>query len=241
MLRGKHGAAHSQTLRLTNNTAQTLAFDMEAMDVVTRDGQRIFVPAGEESRSIAATAVFSQKEVVIPAGATGEVTVTLTVVPETAIRAVAVLFRGKTTAGSRAGVGMTASLGSLLTFTLSDHFRVEPSPVEVTKQTDSANVAFSQWLTNAGMEPVIANGVVAVLSEKGTLVGKVPIQPQRLLPGEKLEFRTDYPSQLSSGQYHAVLSLQYEDKVLTTSADLVVRPAMADTVADSSAAQPPER
>jgi hypothetical protein len=198
---------------------------MEAVDVVTRGGHRIFVPAGEERRSIAATAVFSAKETVIAPGATGTATVTVTVPPETTIRAVAVVFRGKTRAATQQGVGMTASLGCLLTFTLSDDFRVEASPVEVTRQTEHANVAFSQWLMNTGVEPVVATGVAALLNKAGALVGKVPIEGQRLLPGERLEFRTDYPAQLNPGQYQAVLSLQYEDKVLTSSADVVVHPA----------------
>ena len=65
MLTGQPGQAYRQTLRLTNHTSRELAFRLEAQDVVVDEGRRLFVAAGERSGSIAATAVFSPKEVVI--------------------------------------------------------------------------------------------------------------------------------------------------------------------------------
>ena len=71
---------------------------------------------------------------------------------------------------------MTASLGALFTFTVSDNARIEASPVAVSAQSTSANLGISQVLTNTGSEPVIAGGVAAVLDETGTLVGKTSFE-----------------------------------------------------------------
>ena len=84
MLSGQPGQAHRQTLRLTNHTSRELAFRLEAQDVVADEGRRAFIAAGERSGSIAATAVFSPKEIVIAPGAVGIADVTLTLPPGSA-------------------------------------------------------------------------------------------------------------------------------------------------------------
>ena len=69
---------------------------MVAEDVVVQDGKRGFVPAGETAGGIAATAVFTQKQVVVKPGQSASVGVTFTVPPETPLRAAIALFRGLT-------------------------------------------------------------------------------------------------------------------------------------------------
>lgn len=231
MLSGQPGQAYRQTLRLTNHTSSDLAFRLEAQDVVTDDGRRVFVAAGERSGSIAATAVFSPKEIVIAPGAVGTADVTLTVPPGTTVRGVAALFRGQTVVGSQRGVAMTASLGSLITFTLSSDLRLDASAPEVSEQTDTSNLSLTEWVTNAGSEPVVASGTAALLNDAGVLVGKVPVEPQRLMPGERLSFRAEYPTLLGPGRYRALLSLEYDDherKVLTRTADFAVPAVRGD-------------
>lgn len=222
MLKGQPGQGHRQTLRLTNHTSIELAFELTAQDVVADEGRRVFLAAGERSDSIAATAVFSPKEVVIPAGEVGTAHVTLTVPPQTAVRAVAAIFRGRTAIGARSGVAMTASLGCLITFTLSDDLRLGTSEPQVAEQTATTNLTVGQWVTNVGSEPVYPSGAVALLNETGTLVSRMPIEPQRLLPGERLMFGADYPTVVAPGRYRAVLSLEYEQKVLTSAVDFTV-------------------
>jgi hypothetical protein len=53
-------------------------------------------------------------------------------------------------------------------------------------------------------------------------VGKAPFEDQRLLPGERLLFRTEYPGELKAGDYRVFASFQYEEKVLTNSMDFSV-------------------
>jgi hypothetical protein len=231
MLSGQSGQAHRQTLRLTNHTSRELAFKLEAQDVIAEGGRRTFVAAGERPGSIAATAVFSPKELVIAPGAVGTADVTITMPPGSPIRGVAAIFRGQTIVGSQRGVAMTASLGSLITFSISGDIRIEAGAPEVSEQTDSSNLAVTEWVTNVGAEPVVASGGAAVLNETGTLVGRVPVAAQRLMPGERLAFKAEYPALLPPGRYRAILSLEYDDharKVLTRAAAFAVPAARDD-------------
>src|SRR4029077_10813255 len=65
MAKGNFGQGLTQTLTLTNQTARDFAFELVAEDVLVKDGKRTFVPAGETPNSIAATAVFTQKTVLV--------------------------------------------------------------------------------------------------------------------------------------------------------------------------------
>lgn len=227
MLSGQPGQAHRQTLRLTNHTSRELAFRLEAQDVVADEGRRAFIAAGERSDGIAATAVFLPKQIVIAPGATGVADVIVTMPSRSSVRGVAAIFRGQTVVGNQRGVAMTASLGALITFTLSEDLRLDAAEPSVSAQTNASNLAVSEWVTNVGTEPVVAGGAAAVLNDAGTLVGKIPVEPQRLMPGERLAFNAEYPALLAPGQYRAILSLEYDDharKVLTRAVAFTVSP-----------------
>lgn len=231
MLTGQPGQAYRQTLRLTNHTSSELVFTLEAQDVVADQGRRAFIAAGERPGSVAATAVFSPKRVVVAPGAVATADVTLTMPRGSSIRGVAAIFRGQTVVGNRGGVAMTASLGSLITFTFSGETRIEAGAPEVTQQTETRNLALTQWVTNVGSEPVVASGAAALLDEAGALIGKIPVEAQRLMPGERLAFEAEYPELLAPGRYRAILSLEYDDharKVLTRAAEFRVPGAVGD-------------
>ena len=237
-LAGQPGQAYRHTLRLTNHTTRELSFRLEAQDVVADKGRRTFVNAGERPDSIAATAVFSPKEITIAPGAVGTADVTLTVPGGTAVRGVAAIFRGQTLVGNQRGVAMTASLGALITFTLSGSIHLDASAPEVSDQTEASSLSSAEWVTNVGTEPVVASGAVALLNEAGTLVGKIPVEPKRLMPGERLSFSAEYPTVLTPGRYRALVSLEYDDqdrKVLTRMADFEVQAPRSDRrIADRS-------
>ncbi len=228
MLSGRPGQAHRQTLRLTNHTSRDLSFTLLAQDVVAENGRRAFLDAGVRPDSIAARAIFSPVELTIPAGGIGTADVTVTVPARTDVRGVAAVFRGHTTVDSRSGVAMIASLGCLITFSLSDNVTLVAEPPEVSPQTATAPLVVSERVANTGSEPVVASGAMAVLTGTGILVGKVSVEPQRIMPGERLTFRADYPTLLGAGRYRAVLSLEYANKVLTSSVDVVVASSGAD-------------
>lgn len=219
MARGSYGQGLTQTLSLTNSTSAEFAFDMEAEDVVVQNGKRVYVPAGETQNSIAATAVFSRKQVTVKAFSMMSVDVRLTIPAETKIRAVVALFHGTNRLPtSSSALGMTASLGALITFNLSDNVKLEPEPVRVIPATETSNLTISEFISNVGTEPVLPDGLAVVLNSKGNLVSKVPFQQQRLLPGERLEFSAEYPDQLQPGDYKAMCTLQFEGKTLTSDA-----------------------
>lgn len=217
---GKPGQSTTQTLTLSNQTSMQLSFEMIAEDIVVRDGKRVDVSAGELPKSIAATAVFSKPTVTVPPGQAASVDVTVTLVPDTEVRAIKAIFHGTDKFASQSNsVSMTASLGCLITFTGSNNFAVSASAVQVTPQTATRPLKVSLELTNTGTEPVIPEGVAALLSEAGKLVGKVPFSPQRLLPGERLPFVAEYAGELQPGSYRAVTSFQFEDKTISNTVE----------------------
>jgi hypothetical protein len=232
MAKGNFSQQLTQTLTLSNNTGLDLGFELVAEDVVVKDGKRIFVPAGETPNSIAATAVFTPRMVevkgmapptfikgaiLIKAYSSGSADVRLTIPAETNIRAVALVFRGTDKLPtSTTGVGMTASLATLVTFNLTDNVKLAPEAVRVTPASETANMTVAQWIANTGTEPALPEGTAAVLSSSGSLVGKATFSPQRLLPGERLEFTAEYPDQLRPGDYRALCSFQFEGKTLTS-------------------------
>ena len=224
MARGSYGQGLTQTLTLTNNTGLDFAFEMQAEDVVIQDGKRVFVAAGETANSIASSAVFSQKLVVVKAHSSTNVDVRLTLPADTRLRAVVAVFHGTNKLPtSTSAVGMTASLGALITFNLSDNVKLQPEAVRVTPASESSNLTISQWVSNVGTEPVLPDGMAVLLNGKGSLVSKIPLSPQRLLPGERLEFSAEYPDQLQPGDYKAMCTLQFEGKTLTSDAPFTIR------------------
>src|ERR1700724_2459240 len=64
MAKGAYGQSLTQRLTINNQSPNVFNFLMVAQDVVVREGKRVFLPAGEMDNSIAATAVFSPKEIV---------------------------------------------------------------------------------------------------------------------------------------------------------------------------------
>ena len=223
MAKGNFGQTLTQTLTFTNNFGEDLGFEMVAQDIIVKDEKRIFVPAGETPNGIAATAVFSPKAVLVKAHSSGTVELRLTLPEETNVRAVSAIFQGTDKLQtSSSAVAMTASLAALVTFNLTNDIKLSPEPAHVAPATASANMAISQWLTNTGTEPVLPEGTAAILDSRGALAGKAMFAPQRLLPGERLQFSAEYPDQLQPGDYRALCTFQFEGKTLTSVADFKV-------------------
>ena len=223
MVQAQPGQGTTQNVSISNLTPVEFRFDLEAMDVAVRDGKRVFVPAGEMPGSIARTAVFSPPSVIVPPGGSATVQVTVTIPENPAMRAIVAVFRSNTKVQARNGFAMTASLGALMTFTLSNTLQIESSPLQFDGTSQGNNLAVSEWVTNTGKEPVIPQGVVAILNSTGKLVGKVPVEAMRLLPGERLEFKAEYPSTLQSGKYRALMTLEHDGTVLTTSSEFEIQ------------------
>lgn len=221
MLRGDHGQSTTQTLTLTNGTSRAFSFDLVAQDVITKDGVRSFADAGSIAGSIAATAVFSQTHIDVPPGQTVAVNVTVTLPPDTTQRAVVALFRGTNQVMSGI-VPMTASLGALLTFSVTDSIELDAQPLSVRPQSATANLGVTHACRNAGREPLVAKGVMAVIDARGSLVGKSPLTPRRLLPGEAADLGGEYGGELEPGKYRVFVTYEYEGKTLTRDAEVTI-------------------
>jgi hypothetical protein len=223
MLKAAFGQTIKQTITLNNGTTQGLDFEMIADDVVVKSGKRVFVSAGELPHSIASTAVFSERSGHVQPGSSQAVQVLLTVPDQTSIRAVAIYFRSKHVVVEHGTVSITATIGALITFVLSDDIAVQADPIRVHPATSSEDLKIIEALKNTGSEPVVPDGVAAFVDAGGSLAAKVPFQSQRLLPGERLEFTAEYAGRLKPGAYHVLCTFSYEGKALTNSVEMRVR------------------
>ena len=220
-LKGTFGQSVTQVLTLQNGTDFPLDFVMEAKDVIIRDGDRVFVEAGALGDSIAATAVFTPRQLHIDAHSNATVTVTLTLPATMRHRAVAAYFRGTNLVptGNRQA---RLSLGTLFTFTVSDRVSIAAGELEIKPPSASANAQIQSTLLNNGDEPVIPTGMSVILDANGQLVGKVPFPTRRLLPGEKTTLIADYPGELHPGSYRAVATFDVAGRAVTLSGAVAV-------------------
>jgi len=217
MLRGDAGQSTTQTLLLRNGTSRALSYDVLAQDVVVRDGKRVMIDAGQMPASIAATAVFSQRKIKVLPGESATVTATFTIPPNASSRAVVALFRGTDIIRNA-----TASLGALLTFTLSGAPALTTDPLKIQPQSATANLSVAQTCTNSGSEPLVAKGMLAVIGADGRIAGKAALTPRRLLPGERAELGAQYGADLQPGRYRVLVTYDYEGLALTQSAEVTI-------------------
>jgi hypothetical protein len=222
MVRCKLGQSTTQTLSIVNHTANDVRFKLSIEDVLVRDGQRSFSPAGRIANGIAVNSLAAPDAVVVKAGEEASVQVTLTLPPETGQRAVVAFFRGGVAAAGNGVVGLSASLGTLITFNVSGDYKLEAGSLQASPQTTTANVVLSEELRNSGSEPVVPKGVIVILNESGKRVAKAPFVPQRLLPGERLIFTATNPAQLAPGHYRTLSSFEFEGKVFTSAGEFTV-------------------
>jgi hypothetical protein len=222
-LSGHLGQSVRQTLKLDNATTLPLEFELEAKDVVVRNGARTFVAAGQLAQSIAATAVFSARRVAVPPHQARTVDVTLTLPRAASHRAAVVIFRGLTRIARGSRRTATVSLGTLFTFALSDAIAVAASDVTVSPQTPARNLRFEQTFVNSGNEPVVLKGITVIVDGSGVMVGRVPAAAHRLLPGERAAVRSEYAGELPRGRYRALATYEFEGRAVTRAAEFVVR------------------
>jgi hypothetical protein len=223
MLRGTPGQSATQTLTIINSASQPYAFDLVAKDVVVRDGKRVLVDAGQLPGSIAATAVFTRRSVTVAPGQRLSVEVTVTLPPKPAGHAVIAFFQG-TTKILHGNVMMTASLGTLLTFALSDDVSASLSQLTISPPTASANLAVAQQFVNDGSEPLFAKAMLAIINGAGALVARQALNPRRLLPGERADVRAEYGGDLAPGHYRALVTYDLQNqKSLTSAAEFDIR------------------
>ncbi|HWW61605.1 MAG TPA: hypothetical protein VN181_09570 [Thermoanaerobaculia bacterium] len=223
MLRGRVGQTTTQTLSFTNKTSRALSFEMMAQDAVVLDGTRSYVEAGTIPASIAATAVFSPKVFTAASGESVDIRVTVTIPPNPAVRAIAVMCQGTTKLGV-VPLQMTASVGTLFTFALAgDVIAATASPLLVQTPTASSYFAAGQQVVNSGTEPVVATGMLVILDESGVMIGRQVIPGWRMLPGEKTPVRVVYDGRLVAGHYRAMITYDLTDKTLTSVAEFDVQ------------------
>jgi len=217
-LRGTFGQSTTQHMSITNGTSRAAIFELVAQDVVVNNSVRAFTDAGDIAGSIAATAVFSKRSIKVAPGESAAVSVTFTIPRAAHHRAVVALFRGQVRNN------VTASIGTLFTFTLGDEIAIDTAVLDVHPQTSSSNLKVAQQCTNRGTEPVVARGIAAVLDGAGKLVGKTSLETRRLLPGESTKMQGEFAGDLAPGRYRVLVTYDFEGrKTATSTTETVVR------------------
>ena len=214
-LRGSFGQNTTQRLTITNGTSVPFTFDLLAQDVVVRDGKRRFADAGSVAGSIAATAIFSRNTLIVQPGATEAVDVTVTIPQAAQHRAMVAIFRS-TSRFVQNNVPMTASIGTLLTFSIAGDVTVTTEPLAVTPQSAAANLTVSQKCINRGTDPVVARATAAVLDAKGTLISRTNLDARRILPGEATTLAGEFAADLAPGHYKVLVTYDFGGKSVTT-------------------------
>jgi hypothetical protein len=219
-LKGEIGQSVTQTLTMQNETDVPLEFEIQAEDVVVRNGKRVFVEAGRVPGSIAATAVIEPRKVRVEPHASASAQVMFTLPAGMQHRAVVALFKGTTPvqAGNRKAY---MSLGTLFTFAISDHVSVTGT-LAATPPTGSSNATFTGTLVNDGTEPVVPSGMAVVMDAQGRMVAKSAFTSHRLLPGETGKFVSEYPGELGSGEYRTLATFDIAGKPVTLTSQLLV-------------------
>lgn len=217
-LSGRAGQSTSRQFTLSNATDQPLSFTLVAKDVVVRNGQRVFVEAGELRGSVAATVVFSTRAITVEPRGQRAVDARLTLPSNMTTRAVVILFQGTTRVGGNA----TVALGSLLTFDVTGRVSVATGELQVTPPTASANATMTVPVTNDGSEPAVVRGAVAIVAGSGALVGRTALAQRRLLPGERTALSSDYPGELPSGSYRVIATIEGANQAWTRVTELTI-------------------
>ena len=220
-LSGEPGQSTTQAIMIGNNTRNDVTFQPVANDVVVRDGKRVFVPAGEVAHSIAATMVFSPRRFVVPAGESRTVDVRVTVPAGVQHRSAVAIFDAPRNFATNT-VAMVATVGVLLTFSLSKDIALSSTEINVRPPSSSRNAEFSQSVTNVGSEPVIAKGMIAILDAQQNIVGKIKLPPQRLLPHEQLPFKGEYSGDMRAGTYKVQSTIEFADQFIHKTYELRV-------------------
>lgn len=138
------GDASSQFL-LTNNTKSELTFEIEALDMVVREGKSVFVSPGASSNSIAATAVLSQKYLNSKPGEKTSLTVTFSIHPQTGSRGVLILLKGTDKATFGGNTTLTPTLGAFVAVVEAVDKGSSASGVEPGPLSKPSDYAIMQW------------------------------------------------------------------------------------------------
>jgi hypothetical protein len=219
-LKGQVGQSVTQTLTLQNDSDIALEFDLQAQDVVVRDGRRVFVEAGKVEGSIAATAVMQPTHVRVEPRSSATATVMFTLPRGMRHRAVVALFKGTTPVAS-ANRRAFMSIGTLFTFSVGGTVSVK-GKLDATPPGQRAGAAFISTLVNDGTEPVVPTGMVILTDANGRIVGRSDFTPRRLLPGETVPLVAEYPGDLESGTYRAIATFDVDGRPYTLTSPLLV-------------------
>lgn len=220
-LSGKPGQSASVPFRVTNKSADTLTIKAEVFDlIVGANNEQQWVRAGELPGSIAGATTLAPHEARLQPGSTLEFTATFSVPSRTDVRAVMVRFSPVYPTGE---MKMGVALASFVTFTLSEAVELETETPIVHSASASNPLRFEQPLANVGPEPFHVEGALVILDRAGELVGRINAPKGVVLPGRRTRLLFDFPDDLPSGDYRALVTLVRGAGILESQAEFQVQ------------------
>ncbi len=215
-LRAVAGQALEQEFFIVNNTAATLEFVVEPLDVEIVAHARTYHPAGKLPAGLAERVFINPAKLQVPPKERARVTVVFTVPEGTSQRAVVILFRSYVPPSEvpLEGVGINLGLGALVSFRLGDEHEIVIRSTQVDLPTETTNLTFRAELINTGKDPAVVDGIVGIM-RAGQLVARTKLSNTRLLPDEVASVTGELLEPLAPGEYTAVYSLAAAGKSAT--------------------------
>lgn len=153
---GKPGQTTSHSLVIQNGTSFEFTFEVEARDLVIRNGRQVFLTAGELPDSVAANLLLAPRSVNVKAMRTASVVVRLTAPSQTQVRGVLITLKGFNRIPVGADSVMTASLGTLISLRGPENTPAQTSEPGQSAPASAVSFSVAQWLDEAapgGLEP----------------------------------------------------------------------------------------
>jgi cytoskeletal protein RodZ len=153
---GKPGQTTSHSLVIHNRTSFEFTFEVEARDLVIRNGRPVFLTAGQLPDSVAANLLLAPRSVNVKAMQTAAVDVRVTVPSQTQVRGVLITLKGTDGIPAGADTVMTASLGTLISLMGPENTPAQTSDPGLPALANAVSFSVAQWLDEAapeGLEP----------------------------------------------------------------------------------------
>lgn len=143
---GKPGQTTSHSLTIQNGTRFDFNFQVEARDLVIRNGMPVFLAAGELPDGIAARLLLAPRSLNVKATRTASVDVRVTVPSRTQVRGVLITLKGADRIPAGAESVMTASLGTLISLTGQENTPAQTSEPSQPATASAVSFSVAPWL-----------------------------------------------------------------------------------------------
>lgn len=223
--RFKPGQPFQFDLSVANKGGSPVFLRVTATDFwYNEKNEKTFGTPGSSPRSAANWIEFVPRQLTVPAGGTGKVSVLLTPPLQASGGYYAVVFveskpeLAEEATAERKAVYTNMRLGSLILLSAenTEEYKIEVSDAQFTAPTANQAMKLDFQVDNKSNTHIFAQAKVAILNSRHDLIAKAEAEAKRLLPGQKDKLAVTWTGVLAPGNYSAILTVLYgEDKNYT--------------------------